>query len=112
MLAKGRLLGVQFLALLRDNLYFDIARSANRLADQLRDTFAQLGYPLLVEGVTNQVFPILPDKVLEELAKDFSFIEQERVDDGHRAVRFCTSWATSEENVSLLCDRLTKLSQM
>ena len=112
MLAKGRLLGVQFLALLRDNLYFDIARSANRLADRLRDTFAQLGYPLLVDGVTNQVFPILPDNVLEELAKDFSFTEQERVDDGHRAVRFCTSWATLEENVSLLCDRLTKLSQM
>lgn len=110
MLAKGRLLGVQFDALFTDDLYFEIARHANTLADRLRETFRALGYPLLVPGVTNQVFPILPDALLEELGKDFAFTEQERIDGTHRAVRFCTSWATPRENVEALCATLIKLS--
>lgn len=110
MLAKGRLLGVQFDALMTDNLYFDIAAHADGLADQLRETLAELGYPLLVPGVTNQVFPILPDTVLEELAKNFVFCEQERVDDSHRAVRFCTSWATTGEAMDALCAELYRIS--
>ena len=110
MLAKGRLLGIQFETLLENGLYFEIARGANALADQLRDCFAKLGYPLLVPGTTNQVFPVIPDSVLEELSKEFSFTEQERVDDTHRAVRFCTSWATKKENVDLLCEKLEILS--
>ena len=111
MLAKGRLLGVQFCALLEDGLYFDIAKNANALADKIRDTLDSLGYTYLVPGVTNQIFSILPDALLEELAKDFSFSEQERMDDQHRAIRFCTSWATTEENVNALCEALKKLSK-
>ena len=110
MLAKGRLLGVQFDALFTDDLYFRIAGHAVALADKLRDTFDNLGYPFLVPGVTNQLFPILPDAVLEELAKKYAFCEQERVDENHRAVRFCTSWATKEENVEQLCADLRRLS--
>ena len=91
MLAKGRLLGVQFCALLEGGLYFEIAKKANELADRIRETLDSLGYDYLVPGVTNQVFPILPDSLLEELSKEFSFSEQERVDAQHRAVRFCTS---------------------
>ena len=106
MLAKGRLLGVQFSALLEDGLYFEISKKANTLADRIRDTLDSLGYPYLVPGVTNQIFPILPDAVLEKLAKEFSFSEQERVDETHRAIRFCTSWATTEENVTALCEAL------
>lgn len=109
MLAKGRLLGVQFDALFTDNLYFEIAAHANRVADQLRDALAGLGCPLLVPGVTNQVFPVLPDPVLDALGKEFSFTEQERVDEHHRAVRFCTSWATRQENVNALCVALKQL---
>ena len=70
-----------------------------------------LGYTYLVPGVTNQIFPILPDALLEALAKDFSFSEQERVDPHHRAVRFCTSWATTEENVTSLCQAIVKYSK-
>lgn len=110
MLAKGRLLGLQFDTLFTDDLYFKIAGKANRLADQLRMTLKELGYSMLVEGVTNQVFPILPDKLLTELAKDFSFTEQQRVDDHHRAVRFCTSWATTQEQMDALCEKLKILS--
>ena len=110
MLAKGRLLGLQFYGLLRNGLYFDIARRANELADQLRDTLEILGYPFLVPGTTNQIFPVLPDALLNELRKEFSFSEQQRMDDSHRAVRFCTSWATTQENVDALCAALKRLS--
>ena len=111
MLAKGRLLGVQFDALMTDKLYFDIAKHAVRLADKIRATLDQLNVPYLVPGITNQIFPILPDTLLEELAKEFCFTEMERVDATHRAVRFCTSWATTEENVDKLCHALTALAK-
>lgn len=111
MLAKGRLLGVQFDALFTDDLYFRIARHANSLADRIRDTLNALGYQLLIPGTTNQIFPILPDALLDELSKEFSFTEQQRVDETHRAVRFCTSWATTEENVMKLCEALKTFSK-
>ena len=111
MLAKGRLLGVQFSALLEDGLYFEISKKANLLADKIRETLDSLGYTYLVPGVTNQIFPILPDALLEKLRKDFSFSEQERVDTDHRAIRFCTSWATTQENVDALCAALRKYSE-
>ena len=109
MLAKGRLLGLQFETLMEDGLYLKIAKHADRLADRLRQQLEALGVPFLVPGVTNQLFPILPDDVLAELSKNYVFCEQERVDDSHRAVRFCTSWATREEAVEALCADLRKL---
>lgn len=111
MLAKGRLLGVQFCALLENNLYFEIAKHANNLADQLRDTLQCLGYSLFVPGVTNQVFPIMSDAILEQLSKHFCFTEQQRIDSTHRAVRFCTSWATTQDNMDALCAELVNLSK-
>ena len=110
MLAKGWLLGIQFDALMTDNLYFEISRHADVMADKIRDTLDALGYEYLVEGTTNQIFPVLPDVLLDRLAKDFTFSEQVRVDAQHRAVRFCTSWATKEESVDALCDALKRLS--
>jgi len=110
MLAKGRLLGVQFDALLEDDLYFIIAAQADALADRIRSCIDELGFPYLVPGVTNQIFPIFPDALLEELAKEFSFTEMGRVDDLHRAVRFCTSWATRPEQVDALCVKLRSLA--
>ena len=109
MLAKGRLLGVQFDALMTDNLYFEISRHAIDLAEKLRAVFAELNISYLVPGITNQLFPILSDEVLAELSRDFSFSEIERVDENNRCVRFCTSWATKEENVDALCARLREL---
>ena len=110
MLAKGRLLGVQFDALLEDDLYFKIAEQADALADQLRACIDDLGYPYLVPGITNQVFPILPDALLEELAKEFSFTEMGRYDETHRTVRFCTSWATRQEQMDSLCSKFRELT--
>jgi len=111
MLAKGRLLGIQFCALLENGLYFKIAEHANALADQIRTTLSNLGYELLVPGTTNQIFPILPDALLSKLRENFSFTEQQRMDESHRAVRFCTSWATTQENVDALCRALEELTR-
>ena len=112
MLAKGRLLGVQFDALMTDNLYFEIAGKAVRLADKIRATLDSLGVSYLGPGLTNQICPILSDKCLEQLSKDFCFTEMERVSDTHRAIRFCTSWATTEENVDKLCAALRKYAKL
>ena len=112
MLAKGRLLGVQFKALFEDGLYFQIGNHAIALADQIRATLAELGIPCLIPGSTNQIFPILSDALLAELSKNFTFVEQERVSPTHRAVRFCTSWATTQANTDALCAELCRLSQV
>jgi len=109
MLAKGRLLGVQFDALFEDGLYFEISRHAVKMADQIRAVFDELGIPYLVPGITNQIFPVLPDGFLAELGRNFMFTEMGRVDEGHRAVRFCTSWATKQENVDALCAEIRRI---
>lgn len=111
MLAKGWLLGLQFEALMENNLYFEISAYADRMADKIRATLSRLGYKLFVDGVTNQVFAVLPDVLLDRLAENFTFCEQERVDETHRAVRFCTSWATKEQSVDALCAELEKLTK-
>lgn len=110
MLAKGRLLGIQFDTLFTDNLYFEISKNAIVLAEKLRSVFEKKGYPYLVPNRTNQIFVIMPDKDLEELGKRFEFDENGRVDEGHRVVRFCTSWATKEENVDALSTAIAVLS--
>ena len=110
MLAKGRLLGVQFKALFEDGLYFRLGDHAVAMADKIRATLEELGIPTFVPGTTNQIFPILSDELLAELGKKFTFVEQERVSATHRAVRFCTSWATTEENTEALCACLRRLA--
>ena len=111
MLAKGWLLGLQFDTLLKDNLYFEISAHANRLAQQLRDTLASLKIPVLVESPSNQILPILPDSVLAQLEKEFTYNMMERIDDSHCCVRFCTSWATKQESMDALCAALVKYSK-
>ena len=102
MLAKGRLLGIQFQALFEDGLYFETSAEAVRLALRIRDAFAAKGYDFLVKSPSNQQFPILPDDVLERLSKSFRFSVWKKIDATHTAVRFCTSWATREEAVDAL----------
>ena len=111
MLAKGRLLGVQFDALMEDGLYFTISAHAARLAAKLRDCFASLGYAFFMPPQTNQLFPILPGSVRAALAEKYTFIEMDWIDDDRRACRFCTSWATKEENVDALCADLERISK-
>ena len=100
MLAKGRLLGVQFQALLEDGLYFDMARHANDMAFRLRDGVAALGYPFPVPSPSNQQFPVLPNTVMEQLrSMGYEFEIDRPADPDHTIVRFVTSWATPESAI-------------
>ena len=110
MLAKGRLLGVQFKALFEDGLYFRLGQHAVAMADKIRATLDEIGVTCFVPGTTNQIFPVLSDELLAELGKEFTFVEQERVSPTHRAVRLCTSWATTKENTDALCACLRRLA--
>ncbi len=107
MLAKGWLLGLQFQVLLEDGLYFTCAEHANRMADKIRKSLREAGFLLYAEGNTNQIFTVLPDRVLQELGKQFTYCPMERADEDHQIVRFCTSWATKEDAVDALCTALT-----
>lgn len=109
MLAKGRLLGLQFDELFTDDLYFTISAGAIRLAERIRAVIDQRGWPYLVENRTNQIFPIVPDEALEKLGQRFGYSYDSRVDESHSAVRFCTSWATKEENVEALVKAIQEL---
>jgi threonine aldolase len=110
MLAKGRLLGVQFDALFEEGLYFDIAGHAARMAEKLKEKFQELGYDFFMPPQTNQLFPILPEKVRRGLSEKYTFIEMDKIDEDKQVCRFCTSWATREENVEALCEDLQKLA--
>lgn len=109
MLAKGRLLGIQFDTLFTDDLYYKVAEHADSLAMRLKKAFKEKGYPLRYDSYTNQQFPILPNDHMEKLAEDYSFSFWEAVDEGHTAVRFCTSWATKEEAVQQLIEDIQNL---
>ncbi len=102
MLAKGWLLGVQFLTLFEEDRYFSIAAHAQRLAMAVRDALRHLHIPFLIDSPTNQQFPILPDEVLQKLSDKYAFSFWEKADETHTAVRICTSWTTREEDVLAL----------
>ena len=104
LVAKGRLLGIQFSELLRDGFYIETGRRADRLADEIRKACEDRGYPFLVPNNTHQIFPVIPDAVLESWKDKYAFAYQCRVDESHSAVRFCTSWATRPEDVKALAD--------
>lgn len=103
MLAKGRLLGVQFLTLFEENRYFEISAHAARLAEKLKEELINMGVSFMIDSPTNQQFPILPNTVLEKLSEKYVYEYNRSVDEAHSAVRFCTCWATKEEAVDALC---------
>ena len=106
LLAKGRLVGVQFDALFTDELYKEIGRNAIETAAVLKKGLQEKGYRFLLESPTNQQFIILEDTRLEELRKYVQFSFWEKTDASHTAVRFATSWATRMEDVQKLLSLL------
>ena len=106
LLAKGRMLGIQFLELFNDNLYFDLARGANQLATKLRIALVEKGYELTVNSPTNLTFVVMDDEKLEELSKDFSFEVISRHDEYSKVIRIATGWDTKEEDIDLLIEKL------
>ena len=109
MLAKGRLLGIQFEVLFEDGLYYRISDHALSMADRIRDKLTGLGVPMVPDSPTNQIFPVVSDAVLEQLRREFALTYMDRVDENTSRIRICTSWATREEDVQALCDALEKL---
>lgn len=106
LLAKGRLLGIQFDTLFSDDLYFKISRHAIEMADILKEGFKEKGYSFYIESKTNQQFIILENSKLEELSKKVKFSFWEKVDDEHTVVRFATSWATEKADILKLMELL------
>jgi threonine aldolase len=94
LLAKGRVMGVQFRELFRDNLFFDLARHANEMAQRISATFEKLGYQLAATTDTNQVFVTLPEGLIQRLEERYRFYVWERLENGECIVRIVTSWAT------------------
>ena len=105
MLAKGRLLGLQFDALFTDGLYFAIGRHAIEKAERLKRMFRERGYAFYLESPTNQQFIVLDKEKAEELRQHVRFTVWEKPDEEHIVARFCTSWATTDEEL----DELEKL---
>ena len=104
MLAKGRLLGVQFEALFTDDLYFEISKNAIDRAEELKALFKSRGYEFFIDSPTNQQFIILTNEQMEIISKKCRFCFWERIDDNRCAVRFATSFATTKEDIAALAE--------
>jgi threonine aldolase len=102
LLAKGGLIGSCFRTLFEDDLFFDLARRANRLAQKLAQAFVDRGYEMSADSPTNQIFPILPNAKIAELRELFEFYVWEKVNDANSAIRLVCSWATDENEVDRL----------
>lgn len=102
LMAKGRVVGLQFETLFTDNLYFDISKHAIDMAMQMKQIFKEAGYPFLVDSPTNQQFVILPNEELSRLSQNILFETWGKVDPTHTACRFVTSWATTKEEIEEL----------
>lgn len=100
LLAKGRVLGVQFMELFKDGLYYELARHANDMATKLTMGIKNKGYNLLSESTTNQIFPILPHDLIDGLKQYYGFYVWKKVDNNNSAIRLVTSWATPESAVA------------
>ncbi len=109
LLAKGRLLGIQFDVLFTDGLYETIGQSAIQAAQRIRETLIQEGYSLYIEAPTNQIFPILKNEDMEALSQQVEFSFWEPYDAYHTVVRLATDWATTDEDVEKLLSILKTL---
>lgn len=102
LLAKGRLLGIQFDTLFTDDLYFEISRHAIEMAEILKEMFRENGYRFYLESPTNQQFIILENEQMEKLKESVVFSFWEKYDDNHTVVRFATSWSTGGKDLDVL----------
>lgn len=99
LLAKGRLLGIQFLELMQNDLYFELAKNANQQAMKIKNALSERGVQFLSDTYTNQIFPILGNQIIEVLSKKFEFYVWKKVDENLSAIRLITSWNTNNTAV-------------
>lgn len=109
LLAKGRLLGVQFEALFSDGLFYEIGAHANEKAGRIRTRLAALGVKFLVDSPTNQIFPIFSDRDIAALRKDFAVSYIQRVNENESCIRICTHGGTKDADVDALLSAIESL---
>lgn len=109
MLAKGRLLGIQFLELMKDDLYLQLAAYANAKVMLIKSAFSEIGCTFLTDTFTNQIFPILTANQIEKLSENFDFYQWKKLENDKIAIRIITSWATNEEAVEKFAEEIRKL---
>ncbi|MFT4642713.1 MAG: threonine aldolase [Candidatus Azotimanducaceae bacterium] len=110
MLSKGRLLGIQFQELFKDNLYFELAQHANNMAMKISKAILANNHEFLTDSKTNQLFPILPNDLIDSLEENFIFYRWKKIDGKHTVLRLVTSWATQEEQVDRFITQLSSYS--
>ncbi len=110
MLSKGRILGIQFLELFKDDLFFDLAKHSNKMASKLSEAIIANGFKMSSNSTSNQIFPILPNQLIDELEKKFEFYRWSKIDDEFTTLRLVTSWATDETKVNEFIDELSKFN--
>jgi threonine aldolase len=108
LLAKGRLLGVQFDTLFTDDLYFKIGEHGIDMAEKMKEIFRARGYEFFIDSPTNQQFIVLENSRMEKLKEDLAFSFWEKKDETHTVVRFATSWSTTDEDLKALETALDK----
>ena len=106
LLAKGRLLGIQFDELFRDDLYMKIGEPAIKAAESIRTALQGKGYHLYFESPTNQIFVVMENDVLKRLGEKVEYGFWEKYDDDHTVIRFATDWGTTEAETNALIDIL------
>jgi threonine aldolase len=109
MLSKGRLLGIQFNELLKDDLFFDLSRHANMQAKKLKEALEAKGFPFFSETHTNQLFPILSNSTVDKLSENFDFHIWKKMDESTSAIRLITSWATTDVQVQSFVEALGRV---
>lgn len=107
MLAKGRVLGVQFEELFRDGLFFELAAHANNAAQRMAATIEAAGYTFVTPSPSNQIFPVFPDALIGKLQQRWTFYVREKMGEGQHAVRLVTSWATPDDEVEAFCEAVS-----
>lgn len=109
MMAKGFVLGIQFEALFQDGLYYELAKHANVMAEELAGVIKDSGYEFLIEPCSNQLFPIFPNKVLDKLKDEFVYSVHQIIDEEKTAIRLVTSWATERESIEAFRKTVTNM---
>ncbi|WP_276877890.1 threonine aldolase family protein [Chryseobacterium joostei] len=100
LLAKGRLLGIQFMELMKDDLYFDLAKHANQQAMKIKHALQEKGVKFLSDTYTNQIFPIVSNGLIQVLSEHFDFFVWKKIDESFSAIRLITSWNTGDDAVN------------
>lgn len=111
LMAKGRILGAQFLALFEDDLYFELGKHANQQAMRIATALEDAGFRFALQPESNQLFPILPHQVIERLLEDFEFYVWEKLDADESIVRIVTSWATNPTDVDRFIAKINGLNR-